>query len=110
GSVLRICDRRPSTYNSDFTMSADHVKKTLTSAEPRPVAERTVNAPGMSFIASSIGRVTVAIIASAGVTPLSTRITTRGNLVCGNTEDGRMDAAYIPATHRAMLMNRIATA
>jgi hypothetical protein len=93
GSVLRIWDSRLSTYSSDCTMSTDHVKNTLTSAEPRPVAERTLTAPGMSFIDSSMGRVIVAIISSAGITPLSMRITTRGKFVCGNTDDGRLNAA-----------------
>ena len=45
-------------------MSTDQLKKTFTSADPRPVIERTFTTPGMSFIASSIGRVTVAIIQS----------------------------------------------
>ena len=48
----------------------------------------------MSFIASSMGRVIVAIISSAGITPLSTRITTRGKFVCGKTDDGTWNAAY----------------
>ena len=74
-------------------MSTCQLKKTLTSAEPRPVAERTDTAPGMSFIASSIGRVMVAIISSAGMTPLSMRMTQRGKLVCGKTDDGIRSAA-----------------
>ena len=74
-------------------MSTRQLKKTLISAEPRPVAERTVTAPGMSFIASSMGRVMVAIIWSAGITPLSARITTRGKSVRGNTDDDSVDAA-----------------
>ncbi len=69
-------------------MSVPQVKKTFTSAEPRPVAERMFTTPGMSFIASSTGRVMVAIISSAGMTPLSIRITTRGKSVCGNTDAG----------------------
>ena len=43
-------------------MSTDQLKKTFTSADPRPVADRTLTTPGMSFIASSTGRVMVAII------------------------------------------------
>ncbi len=109
GSVLRIWDRRPSTYSSDWTMSTDQSKKTLISAEPRPVADRTVTDPGMSFIASSMGRVIVAIISSAGMTPLSTRMTTRGKLVCGNTEDGMWKAAYAPARQSARQRKTIAT-
>ena len=90
-------------------MSTDHVKKTLISAEPRPVAERMLTVPGMSFIASSMGRVIVAIISSAGMTPLSTRITTRGKSVCGKTDEGMWNAAYAPPRHSATDMNAIAT-
>jgi hypothetical protein len=89
-------------------MSTCQLKKTLISAAPRPVVERTVTEPGISFIASSMGRVIVAIISSAGITPLSTRITTRGKSVCGKTDDGTWNAAYTPATHRAALINVIA--
>ena len=71
----------------------------------RLVAERTVIAPGMSFIASSIGRVTVAIISSAGMMPLFTMITTRGKFVCGNTEDGVRKAEKTPARHSAAAIN-----
>ena len=45
---------------------SDQSKKTFTAAEPRPVVERMFVVPGMSFIASSTGRVTVAIISSPG--------------------------------------------
>ena len=86
-------------------MSTCQLKKTLICAEPRLVAERTVTAPGMSFIASSIGRVTVAIISSAGMMPLFTRMTTRGKFVCGNTDDGICSAQKIPARHNAAAMN-----
>ena len=80
GRSLRICESRPSTYSSDCAMSTCQLKKTLICAEPRLVAERTVIAPGMSFIASSMGRVTVAIISSAGMMPLFTMMTTRGKI------------------------------
>ena len=39
-------------------------------------------------MASSTGRVIVAIISSAGMSPLSRRITTRGKLVWGKTLEG----------------------
>src|ERR1039458_8875566 len=86
-------------------MSTRQLKKMLIWAEPRLVAERTDTAPGMSFIASSMGRVTVAIISSAGMMPLSTRMTTRGKLVCGNTDDGIRNADRTPAKHNATAMN-----
>ena len=91
-------------------MSACQLKKTFTSAEPRPVAERTNAAPGTSFIASSIGRVMVAIISSAGMTPLSIRMTQRGKFVCGKTDEGIRSAANTPPRHRANVMNMMAVA
>ena len=74
-------------------MSVCQLKKMLISAAPRPVVERIVTAPRISLIASSIGRVMVAIISSAGITPLSTRMTTRGKFVCGKTDEGMFSAA-----------------
>src|SRR5438477_11157326 len=83
---------RPWTNINDWIMSTFQSKKTLISAEPRLVAERIDSTPGMSFMASSIGRVIVAIIWSAGITPLSTRIATRGKAVWGKTEVGSVKA------------------
>src|SRR5665213_2757173 len=99
GRSLRICESRPSTYNSDCDISTFQLKKTLICAEPRLVADRTVSAPGMSLSASSMGRVTVAIISSAGVMPLFTMMTTRGKFVCGKTDDGITPADEMPARH-----------
>ena len=96
GSAVRISDRRLNTYNSACGMSVDQSKNTLTSAEPRDVVERIFTVPGIFFIASSTGRVMVAIISSAGITPLSIRMTTRGKLVCGNTDDGIVTARIDP--------------
>src|SRR5579859_4565995 len=105
GKSLRICDSRPSTNNSDWTMFTFQLKKMLIWAEPRAVAERTEVTPGTSFIASSMGRVMVAIISSAGMMPLSTRMTTRGKSVWGNTDDGVCSAENTPARHNATAMN-----
>ena len=69
------------------------------------MAERTEFTPGTSFIASSMGRVIVAIISSAGMMPLSTRMTTRGKSVCGKTDDGVRSAEKTPARHNAAAMN-----
>src|ERR1051325_3930307 len=82
-------------------MSTFQSKKTLMSAEPRAVVERILVEPGISFIASSIGLVMVAIISSAGMTPLSMRMTTRGKLVCGKTLEGMVMAEKTPARQRA---------
>src|SRR5438309_8375387 len=89
-------------------MSTDQLKNTFTSAEPRPVTERTFTTPGMSFIASSIGRVTVAIISSPGITPLSIKMTTRGKSVWGNTEEGIVSAERTPPRQRQIVTNMIA--
>src|SRR5262249_18311084 len=73
--------------------------------------EEAMNAaPETSFIASSIGRVMVAIISSAGMTPLSIRMTQRGKFVCGKTEEGIFSAANAPARHRTTVMNMMAVA
>lgn len=88
-------------------MSAFQVKKTLISAAPRPVVDRMVTTPRMSFMASSMGRVMVAIISSAGMTPLSTKTTTRGKSVWGKTEEEMLRAEKAPARQRAAQMNTI---
>src|SRR6478672_823453 len=108
GSDERTSASRLITYSSDCVMSTRQSKNTLMSADPRPVVERMLTVPGTAFIASSMGRVMVAIISSAGITPLSMRITTRGKFVCGKTEDGIVTAANTPARHRTSTMNRIA--
>src|SRR6266850_3104237 len=105
GSVARTCASRLMTYSSDCTMSTFQSKKTLMSAEPRAVVERILVEPGISFIASSMGLVMVAIISSAGMTPLSMRMTTRGKLVCGKTEEGMVKAEKTPARQRASTTN-----
>src|SRR6267142_4711814 len=84
-------------------MSTFQSKKTLMSADPRAVVERMFCAPGIPFMASSMGLVMVAIISSAGMTPLSMRMTTRGKLVCGKTEDGMVMAEKMPARQRARI-------
>jgi hypothetical protein len=53
--------------------------------------------------------VTLAIISSAGITPLLTMMMTRGNSVCGNSADGMCSAAYPPAAQSAKTMNVIET-
>src|SRR4051812_50136134 len=82
-------------------MSTLQLKNTLMSAEPRAVVERIFSAPGIPFIASSMGLVMVAIISSAGMTPLSMRMTTRGKLVWGKTLEGMVMAEKTAAAQRA---------
>jgi hypothetical protein len=84
--------KAPSTNWSVVTMSTFQLKNKLISAEPRLVIERTSCSPGTLLTASSRGRVTVTIIWSMGITPLSTPITMRGKSVVGNTATGRVNA------------------
>src|ERR1700730_10800336 len=65
--------------------------------------ERTCNSPGTLLTASSIGRVTVTVIWSMGMTPLSTPINTRGKLVDGKTETGIVKARYAPSKARVRI-------
>jgi hypothetical protein len=55
-----------------------------------------------------MGRVIVAIISSAGMTPLFTRTITRGKFVCGKTADGICVDAYPPAREMATTRKRMA--
>src|SRR5215469_10479474 len=86
-------------------MSVPQLKLTLTMAAPRPVEERTLVTPGMLFMASSMGRVMVAIISLAGMMPLLIVTTMRGKFVSGKTEDGVLRAQKNPATHSTTAMN-----
>src|SRR4029077_6868258 len=65
--------------------------------------ERTVSSPGTLLTASSMGRVTVTIIWSMGMTPLSTEISTRGKSVEGNTDTGIVKARYVPRRPRVRI-------
>src|SRR5262249_20804796 len=85
------------TYCNVWNISTFQLKNRSISAEPRLVMDRTCCRPGTLFTASSIGRVTVTIIWSIGITPLSTAIRMRGKLVSGKTEIGMVTARYTPS-------------
>src|SRR5215469_14560269 len=91
-------------------MSVPQLKSTLIIAAPRLVEDLTFTTPGMLFMASSMGRVIVAIISLAGMMPLLTRTTTRGKFVSGKTDDGVLRAHKIPAKQRTAAMNVIESA
>src|SRR5450432_3695193 len=76
------------TYCRAWNMSIFQLKYRSISADPRLVVDRTSSSPGTLFTASSIGRVTVTIIWSIGITPLSAAISTRGKFVVGKTATG----------------------
>src|SRR6478672_1524054 len=77
-------------------MSTFQLKKRSISADPRLVIDRTDSRPCTLFTACATGRVTVTIIWSMGITPLSTAITTRGKSVDGKTDTGMVKARYAP--------------
>ena len=110
GRLALSCETRLSTYSSLSTMFTCQLKNTFTSALPRPVADRTCTTPGMSFIASSIGRVMVAIISSAGITPLSIRITHARKLrLRKHRRRHPQRASTSPPRHTASVMKMMAS-
>ena len=76
-------------------------------ADPRLVVERTSRTPGTPRTASSTGRVTSSIIWSAGRSPASSEMRTRGKDTGGNSPTGRKIAAYAPASASANITTRI---
>src|SRR3954453_8099532 len=92
GSSAWTRDMAALTYCNVWNMSSFQLKKRLISAEPRLVVERTLSSPGTLLTASSIGRVTVTIIWSIGMTPLSAAIRMRGKFVVGKTATGMVNA------------------
>ena len=99
-----------STSCSVWNMSTFQLKNRSTSAEPRLVMERTCCNPGTLLTASSSGRVTVTIIWSMGITPLSTPITMRGKLVSGKTAIGMVKARYTPTSASVIIRKRMGLA
>src|SRR5579885_1251068 len=93
------------TYCSVWNMSTFQLKNRSISAEPRLVFERTSCNPGTLFTASSIGRVTVTIIWSIGMTPLSAAIRILGKFVVGKTAIGIWNARYAPKAAMVMIRN-----
>ncbi len=91
-----------STSSVLATMSRPQPKSIEICADPRLVAERTSCTPGIARSASSIGRVTVSAVWSAGRLPASRSTTTRGKDTCGNSPIGSDSAATIPASASAM--------
>src|SRR6185312_14023128 len=84
------------TYCRVWNISTFQSKNRSISAEPRLVFDLTSCSPGTLFTASSMGRVTVTIIWSMGMTPLSAAIRMRGKFVVGKTAIGMVNARYTP--------------
>ncbi len=92
GNSRRALDSAAFTYCNVWNISTFQSKNRSISADPRLVMERTCCRPGTLLTASSSGRVTVTIIWSMGITPLSTAIRMRGKFVSGKTETGMVNA------------------
>src|SRR5438093_1194040 len=89
------------------TMSSPQLKLTEISPVPRLVVDLTLRTPGMARTASSTGVVTSTVICSAGRSPASSVIRTRGKLTWGKSETDREKLATAPARARAPSKNKI---
>ena len=79
-------------------MSVPQSKVAEISAVPRLVAERTSVNRGIPRRACSTGAVTCNVICSAGRSPASSVIRTRGNWMLGNNATGSQNATAMPAS------------
>src|SRR5436309_9163529 len=104
GRILFTCDWHCSMA---ATMSSPQSKLTEISAVPRLVVDLTLRTPGIARTASSTGVVTSIAIRSAGRSPASRVIRTRGKLTCGNSATGKEKLATTPAKTRITRRNRI---
>src|SRR5207253_969904 len=95
GRILFTCDWHCSMAE---TMSSPQLKLTEISAVPRLVVDLRLRTPGMARTASSTGVVTSTVICSAGRSPESSVMRTRGKLTCGKSETGSKKLATAPAS------------
>ena len=103
GSTWLIAD---STWSIAEIMSCPQSKFTEMSAEPRLDVERMLRNPGTARTASSTGIVTSVVMRSAGRSPASRLITTRGNSTCGNNATGKVQVETIPPSTSKASRNR----
>src|SRR5207249_1068007 len=89
------------------TMSSPQSKLTDISEVPRLVVDLTLRTPGMARTASSTGVVTSTVICSAGRSPASRVMRTRGKLTCGKSATGSETLATAPARASALSKNKI---
>src|SRR5438034_11485319 len=104
GRILFTCDWHCSMAE---TMSSPQLKFTEISAVPRLVVDLTLRTPGIARTASSTGVVTSTVICSAGRSPESSVMRTRGKLTCGKSETGSKKLATAPARASALSKNKI---
>src|ERR1700736_6314957 len=89
------------------TISSPQSKLTEISAVPRLVVDLTLRTPGIARTASSTGVVTSIAICSAGRSPASSVMRTRGKLICGKSATGREKLANAPASANAPSKNKM---
>src|SRR6266566_1631547 len=89
------------------TMSSPQLKFTEISAVPRLVVDLTLRTPGIVRTASSTGVVTSTVICSAGRSPASSVIRTRGKLTWGKSATGKEKLATAPASANAPSKNKM---
>src|SRR5437763_2474109 len=78
------------------TMSSPQLKLVDISEVPRLVVDLKLRTPGMARTASSTGFVTSTVICSAGRSPASSVMRTRGKLTCGKSPTGSEKLATAP--------------
>src|SRR5205823_6524622 len=79
------------------TMSSPQLKLADISEAPRLVVDLKLRTPGIARTASSTGVVTSTVICSAGRSPASSVMRTRGKLTCGKSPTGSEKLATAPA-------------
>src|SRR5438034_172907 len=89
------------------TMSSPQLKLADISEVPRLVVDLKLRTPGMARTASSTGVVTSTAIRSAGRSPASRVMRTRGKLTCGKSATGNEKLATTPATTKVARKKRI---
>src|SRR5438552_1633922 len=104
GKILFTCDWH---WSIAETISSPQLKLTEISDVPRLVVDLKLRTPGMARTASSTGVVTSTVICSAGRSPASSVMRTRGKLTCGKSATGREKHATVPANASAPSKNKM---
>src|SRR6184192_3484303 len=89
------------------TMSSPQLKLADISEVPRLVVDLKLRTPGIARTASSTGVVTYTVICSAGRSPASSVMRTRGKLTCGKSPTGSEKLATAPARASVPSKNRM---
>src|SRR6266700_2977025 len=89
------------------TMSSPQLKLADISDVPRLVVDLKLRTPGIARTASSTGVVTSTVICSAGRSPASSVMRTRGKLTCGKSPTGSEKLATAPARASALSKNKM---